>query len=95
VHSGADEHLADLKRALANMKRLQVLEAIENLAKTLKDTAAEEDAAQEEYKRKRVSSKVQVARGLKLLVYAALSYYCMRPKGGECVVALSYQCMKH
>jgi hypothetical protein len=62
VHSGADEHLADLKRALANMKRLQVLEAIESLAQTLKNTAAEEDAAQEEYKRKRVSSKVQVAR---------------------------------
>ena len=71
MHSGADEHLADLKRALANMKRLQVLEAIENLAKTLKDTAAEEDAAQEEYKRKRV--QVESAGR------AALSYWCMRP----------------
>lgn len=46
VHDGADDSLDDLKRSVANMTRMQVLEAIDAMAKVLKEAADQAEEAQ-------------------------------------------------
>ena len=67
VHDGADESLEDLKRAVLSLTRLQTLEAIDAVAKVLKEVgeqeqeAAQEAAQQEKALAKRGSASSQRA----------------------------------